>query len=106
MKFNNYSNKFNKFFQFLNNQKHFIVFGLVAIFIMFFDDYSCYEQASVQSSINRCEHEINYYTNKIKSDSIKLYELQTNDDNLEKFARQEYYFKADNEDVFVIREKE
>jgi cell division protein FtsB len=32
-------------------------------------------------------------------------ELQTNDNNLEKFAREQYFMKASDEDVFVIVEK-
>ena len=33
------------------------------------------------------------------------YELRTNDDNLEKFARGQYFMKADDEDVYEIVEK-
>jgi len=33
---------------------------------------------------------------------LKLYELKSSDENLEKFAREHYYFKKDNEDIFVL----
>ena len=32
-------------------------------------------------------------------------ELKTNPDNLEKFAREKYLMKKDNEDIFVIVEE-
>ena len=37
--------------------------------------------------------------------SSMLSELQTNQATLEKFARETYMMKRDNEDVFVFREK-
>jgi len=43
-----------------------------------------------------------YYLEKIKKDSIRLNDLKTNAKNLEKFAREEYLMKKDNEDIFII----
>jgi len=34
-----------------------------------------------------------------------LEELQTNDENLVKFAREQYYMRAADEDVFIVQEK-
>jgi cell division protein FtsB len=31
-----------------------------------------------------------------------LNELRTNRENLEKFAREQYFMKKDNEDIFII----
>lgn len=46
-----------------------------------------------------------YYQDKIKSDSYKLQELRTDRENLEKFAREQYYMKKDDEDVFIVVDK-
>jgi cell division protein FtsB len=43
-----------------------------------------------------------YYAKKIETDIQRTKELETDDDNLEKFAREQYLMKKDNEDVFVI----
>ncbi|HRT79221.1 MAG TPA: septum formation initiator family protein, partial [Paludibacteraceae bacterium] len=48
------------------------------------------------------EKELNYYKKKIEEDKLKLYELKSSDENLEKFARERYYFKKDKEDIFVL----
>ena len=43
-----------------------------------------------------------YYIKKIQSDKSKLYELKTNDHNLEKFAREQYKMKKPDEDLYII----
>ena len=45
-------------------------------------------------------------TEKIQEDSVMLYELKTNDNNLEKYAREQFFMKANDEDVFEIVETE
>jgi cell division protein FtsB len=43
-----------------------------------------------------------YYQQKIEEDRRRIDELKTNTENLEKFAREQYLMKKDNEDIFVI----
>ena len=43
-----------------------------------------------------------YYIEKISHDSARLNELRTDAENLEKFAREQYLMKKDNEEIFVI----
>ena len=43
-----------------------------------------------------------YYLNRIEEDKRKLNELKTNNDNLEKFAREQYHMKKPNEDLYII----
>jgi cell division protein FtsB len=52
--------------------------------------------------IHNLEKEKEYYLQKIENDRNRLKELQTNSENLEKFAREQYYMKKPNEDIFVI----
>jgi hypothetical protein len=54
----------------------------------------------------KLETEKAFYQGKIVKDSTDLYELKTNDKNLEKFARENYMMKKDNEDIFVIVEED
>lgn len=48
------------------------------------------------------EKQKEYYIEKIATDSRKLKELRTDRENLEKFAREQYYMKRDNEDIFIV----
>jgi cell division protein FtsB len=46
-----------------------------------------------------------FLQNEIDEMKIQKEELFSSDEKLEKYAREHYYFKRDNEDVFVITEK-
>ena len=46
-----------------------------------------------------------YYYEKIKIDSRKLEELRTDRENLEKFAREQYLMKRENEDIFIVKDE-
>jgi cell division protein DivIC len=43
-----------------------------------------------------------YYIKKIEEDRRKLNELKTDNDNLEKFAREQYRMKRKDEDLFIV----
>lgn len=89
-------------------RRHKIACTLVAfvIWMLLFDQYSIVEQYKISQKISSYSKEKQYYINKIYSDSVMYNELQTNDNNLEKYAREQYYMKANDEDVFVIVEKD
>lgn len=48
------------------------------------------------------KHEREYYIGQIEKNKTEMKELFTNNKNLEKFAREKYYMKRSNEDVFVF----
>jgi hypothetical protein len=48
------------------------------------------------------EKDVIFYKEKITIDRAKLYELESNPANLEKFAREHFLMKRDNEDIFII----
>lgn len=56
----------------------------------------------MRSKINQLENEQKYYREKIEEDKRKKEELLGNRDNLEKFAREQYLMKKENEDIFII----
>ena len=57
------------------------------------------------NDIKEMERDIEYYQEQISRDSLRLKELTTNKENLEKYAREQYYMKKKNEDIFVIIDK-
>ncbi len=46
-----------------------------------------------------------YYQQRIVADSTHLTELRKDMESLEKFAREQYLMKKENEDIFVIVKK-
>ena len=75
---------------------------LFVIWIALFDKYSFVDRLQLRSKINQLENEKKYYREKIEEDKRKKEELLGNRDNLEKFAREQYLMKKENEDIFII----
>jgi hypothetical protein len=70
--------------------------------VAFFDSNNWIKQLRLQSEINDLEEQKEYYINQIKKDSIALFDLTNNQETQEKFAREKYLMKKENEDVIVI----
>ena len=75
---------------------------LFVVWICFFDRNDLISQTRLVSKIHHLKAEKNYYQKQTAIATEELKELQTNPANLEKFAREKYLMKKDNEDVYVI----
>ncbi|PVX52385.1 septum formation initiator [Balneicella halophila] len=89
----------------INIAKYAIVALVFIIWVGFFDNHNFKEQFKYQMKINDLEEEKEYYLKKIREDSTRLSELNTNDENLEKYAREKYYMKKKGEEIFLVKEK-
>ena len=45
-----------------------------------------------------------FYKEEIEKDSTKIYNLNNNPEEQERFARERFLMKKENEDLFIIRE--
>jgi cell division protein FtsB len=84
--------------------KYFITSVVFVGYMIFADKNNMIEQYELQRQYNRIKTEHRYYEDQIRDARKQYDELFTNDKNLEKFAREKYLMKKDNEDVFVIVE--
>jgi len=84
--------------------KYLVVFLAYTVFITFFDEHSLVHRWKTYQKINELEKEYNYYQDEIKSNKLKKFQLESSNDNLEKFAREHYFMKKENEDIFIIKE--
>jgi cell division protein DivIC len=80
-----------------------LVFGL---WLVFFDQFNMVDRYQSLHTMRQLQRDKAYYEKKIKEDTQRLKELKTNRENLEKFAREQYLMKKDNEDIFVFVDKE
>ena len=81
----------------------FVLTALVFLFwLLLFDQNNLTERRKSTREYNQLLQEKEYYLKKIEEDRKRINELKTNTDNLEKFAREQYLMKKDNEDIFVI----
>ena len=85
--------------------KYLIAGILFLVWIAFFDQNSWIERYQNIKELKQLEKDKTYYQQKIEEDTERLRELRTNNENLEKFAREQYLMKKENEDVFVIVEE-
>ena len=90
----------NKVFRILSN-KYFIILLLFLIWMVFFDENSFLNHWELDREIDNLEKSNEYYKDQIEQDK-KVIDNLNNPDSLEKYAREEYKMKKENEEIFLI----
>ncbi|RNC64688.1 septum formation initiator family protein [Proteiniphilum sp. X52] len=80
-----------------------ILLVLIAM-LFFFSDSSVTKRMKYEAQIKDLESQIEFYREQTETDTEKLNELQSNKEDLEKFARENYLMKKENEEIFIIKE--
>ena len=78
-----------------------LILVVFAVWMLFFDANSWLIHHELNTEIEDLENEKEYYKKEIVKDNKDLKKLST-DEGLEKFAREEYYMKRDNEEIYII----
>lgn len=78
-----------------------LIFIAFAIWMLFIDNNSLMIHNELNNEIKSLENEKEYYKKEIIKDNKAIKELKK-EEGLEKFAREEYYMKRDNEDIYLI----
>lgn len=68
-------------------------------------DSSLYKRYTYDEKIRNLEKEIKHYRKEIEVNSKKLNDLHTDKEGLERFAREEYFMKKPDEDVYIIKNR-
>jgi len=74
--------------------------------MLFFDRNDISSQYQYRSQLKELQLEKEFYLKETREVEIGLENLSTNPKKLEKFAREKYFMKKDNEDVYVIIREE
>ena len=90
-----------KVLNYLNNF-YIIVLLVFIIWMLFFDSNDLITQFSKKAKIEELKRQREYYSEKIGEIQSDIEELRTNEATLEKFAREKYLMKKDNEDVYIV----
>ncbi|MGN6641172.1 MAG: FtsB family cell division protein, partial [Mucilaginibacter sp.] len=80
----------------------FVVTVAFVVWMIFFDKNDLFSQYQYHSQLSKLKHERDFYQKETAKVHQELDELTSNKQELEKFAREKYLMKKDNEDVFVI----
>lgn len=76
------------------------------VFMIFFDRNSPIVQFRLSRKINHAEREIRQYKEQIDIYKSQIEKIKTSDKALEEYAREHYYMKAADEDVYIVSEED
>lgn len=82
--------------------KYFISLAAISVWVAFFDKDDLVSQYELRQKLNQMRSEQRYYRDEIEKCKKDINELRNNPGYLEKFAREKYLMKKDNEEIFVI----
>lgn len=93
-----------KVFNFFTN-KYLLTSAAFVVWMTFFDQNDWMTQRDTQKQLQDVKDHIGFLTTKTEEMEQDLKLLQTNPERLEKYAREHYRMKRDNEDLYVIERK-
>jgi cell division protein FtsB len=70
--------------------------------MIFFDRNSVIDQTERRLQLAKLRQKDRFYADKIAEVNKQKAELMSSPENMEKFAREKYFMKKDNEDVYII----
>lgn len=85
--------------------KFFIAFAAFTVWMLFFDERDVFTMQHHRQELRELQQSKKYYTDQINKEKTQLESLKMAA-TLEKYAREKYYMKRDNEDLFLIPEKQ
>lgn len=84
--------------------KYFLTAIVFAVWLLFFDDRDIITQFRHNRDLNQLQTSRDYYLQEIRNTSSELHKLKSDPATLEKYAREKYRMKKDEEDLFIIAE--
>lgn len=93
-----------RLFNLLRN-KYFLVTVAFFVWMIFFDKNDIFSQYQYHEQVMKLKEERDFYQKETARVTKDLDELTSDKAKLEKFAREKYLMKKDNEDVFVVIRK-
>ncbi len=90
-----------KFLSILKN-KYLIVTAIFLVWVFFFAQYDLMSQKNQKDELKAMEQKIEYLEKEVSALQQEKNLLKNDSITLEKYAREKYYMKKNNEDVFVF----
>ncbi|GHS98203.1 hypothetical protein FACS189421_06360 [Bacteroidia bacterium] len=84
--------------------KYWIAVIIFFVFTFLIGESSIFKRISYDSQISRLESEIEYYTQQKEENLRKLEALHSDNESLEKLAREQYQMIKPDEELFIIKE--
>lgn len=84
------------------SNKYVLILTTFIVWMIFFDENSWLNHREFNKEIEKLNSEKEYYKAEIKKDDALIKNLDDKEE-LEKFAREEYKMKKENEDIYIIQ---
>jgi cell division protein DivIC len=89
----------------LISNKYLLILILFFIWMFFFDTNSFFIHNELNDDVNALEDNKEFYKGEIKRDKVFIEKMKDSDE-VEKFAREEYFLKKENEEIFIIEHQD
>lgn len=80
-----------------------LVASIGAVWLTFGDENSIVDYMQYSMKVRQLTSEVNYYKRQIADCSRKMEDMKTDRESLEKYAREQYYMKRQNEEIFIVK---
>lgn len=82
--------------------KFFIAFTAFVVWMLFFDERDVFTMRHHRQELRELQKSREYYTDQINKEKTQLEKLKNDPATLEKYAREKYYMKRDDEDLYLL----
>lgn len=82
--------------------KYFITIFLFLVWMTFFDNTSWLVIRDLNREINKYEEQLDFYKNEYEKNDQFYKKLMLNKSEKEKYARENYFMKKRNEEIFIL----
>ncbi len=89
---------------FIRRHKYLITICAFVVIIGFLDENSMIRRIGYAREINQLQTEIEKYRAEYEENTRRLNELSTNPEAIEQIAREKYFMKKPNEDIYVFED--
>jgi cell division protein FtsB len=87
------------------SNKYLLILILFFVWMFFFDTNSFFIHQELNDDIKKLENNKKVYQEEIKIDKVFIDKMKDSNE-IEKFAREKYYLKKDDEDIYIIEHED
>lgn len=95
-------NSLNNFLQSLSRYKYALVTAIGLLITVFIDENSLLRRWQYKSQIRDLRRDIEQYNATNEENLKKLHHLHEDPEYIKKIAREQYFMKSDDEDIFIL----
>lgn len=94
--------KLKEVFDFLKKNKY-VLATLIFVALILFSSYNVFKYRKLYAQRKELMEKKKYYENEIKKDSANTIKLQKSIKEIERYGREKFMMKRENEDIYIIK---